>query len=398
MDFFSHVTLAAPDAVFGLNQAIRADPRPGKVNLTVGLYRTETLTTPVLNCVKKAEKELLISEKSKEYLPLDGDKEYLECAGELLFGENVWPESKERIAKVQTVGGTSALRVGGELFLREKIGDSIYLPDATWPNHRNIFTSAGLKVEIYPYYDRQKQTLEFQMMCAYLEKLAPRSIVLLHACCQNPTGADLDLDQWEKLSVLMLKKRLIPFFDMAYQGFGHGVARDADSVRLFAREGHEMLVAYSFSKNFSLYAERVGALFAVCDSHKESSSILSRMITTIRPNYSNPPQHGARVVATILQKPELKKEWEKELDEMRTRVQVMRAALVTRLNAKATKGDFDFLNRQLGLFSFSGLSSLQVDRLIKEYAIYMTSDGRINMAGLNWDNIDYVVDSILAVL
>lgn len=398
MSFFEHVSLAPPDPIFGLTQAFNADPRTSKVNLTVGLYKTKELQTPVLECVKKAEKELLNGEKSKEYLPLDGDKAYLDHIGPLVFGEGFWGASHMRIARLQTVGGTSALRTGGEFLHNEKIGEVIYLSDPTWANHRAIFPRAGLKVENYPYYDRESQSLDFKKMHSALEKLPSKSIILLHASCHNPTGADLTLEQWKELSTLFLKKRLIPFFDLAYQGLDRGLEEDAEAVRLFAREGHEMLVAYSLSKNFSLYAERVGALFVVGETHKIAEHVRSKLVMTTRPNYSNPPLHGARIVAMILSSPKLRQEWEKELSVMRARIFEMRNTLADELISKSKKVDFRFLKNRSGLFCFSGLSSLQVERLIKDFGIYMTADGRINAAGLNHQNLPFVVNAILSVL
>jgi aspartate/tyrosine/aromatic aminotransferase len=398
MGFFDQITLAPPDAIFGLQRAFAEDPRPHKINLTVGLYRTEELKTPVLSSVKKAEEEIVRTEKTKEYLPLDGHQLYLDRLGAMTFGDGLWKEASGRIVKMQTVGGTNALRVGGEFLCFEKVGDTIHIPEPTWPNHKAIFMRSGLKIAGYPYYDAQNQGLFFEKLCEYLNRLSPQSIVLLHAVCHNPTGLDLNLDQWEELSKIFLAKRLIPFFDLAYQGFGEGLEEDAAAVKLFAKEGHEFLVAQSLSKNFSLYAERVGALFIVCGSHKSAQNVLSRVLTTTRPNYSNPPLHGAQIVATILNSPTLKKEWENELADMRKRVQTMRTKFVDALVSKAKGKDFAFLKNRVGLFSFSGLSPLQVERLIKEHGIYMTSDGRMNVAGITPNNLDFVVESINSVL
>ena len=398
MGFFEHVPLASPDPIFGLTRTFNEDTRSNKVNLTVGLYRTEELQTPVLESVKKAEKELLENEKSKEYLPLDGDKTFLDQTGVLVFGEEFWKSSQKRVARIQTVGGTSALRTGGELLFHEKIGEVIYLSDPTWANHKAIFPKAGLKVESYPYYNREKHALDFEKLHGALEKLPPKSIVLLHACCHNPTGADLKLAEWKELSRLFLAKKFIPFFDLAYQGFDRGLAEDAEAIRLFAKEGHEMLVAYSLSKNFSLYAERVGALFIIGETHKVAEHLTSKLVMTTRPNYSNPPLHGVRIVASILSSSKLRQEWEEELAVIRARIIEMRNALAEQLISKSTKVDFSFLKDRAGMFTFSGLSGLQVERLIKEHGIYMTSDGRINAAGLNWKNLDTVVKAILSVL
>lgn len=398
MSFFEHVTVAPMDAIFGLTRAFNEDPRQCKVNLTVGLYKNEELQTPILNCVKKAEKELLQQETSKQYLPLEGDPAYLEEIGELVFGTHFWKQSKERVAKVQTVGGTNALRIGGEFLLHEKICEAIHLPDPTWPNHKGVFTRCGLSTLSYSYYDKHTRARDFEKMYTHLNRLPSRSVVLLHACCHNPTGADLTYEEWKMLSDLFLEKKFLPFFDLAYQGFDQNVEADAAAVRLFARAGHEMLLAYSLSKSFSLYSERVGALFIIGETHKACERIVSRLISCVRPNYSNPPKHGARIVAAILRSQERRKEWEFELAKMRERVKEMRIALAQKLIAKDLKIDFNFLLERVGLFSFSGLNELQVDRLIKEYGVYMTNDGRMNIAGLTWNNLDYVVESIVGIL
>jgi aspartate/tyrosine/aromatic aminotransferase len=396
--FFENVLLASPDPIFGLNAAFKADPREKKINLSVGVYKTEDLKTPILNCVKKAEAELLTAEKTKEYLPIEGYHDYLDKLGELVFGKTFWAQSKTRIAHEQTIGGTSALRVGGDLLKQEKIADTLYLPDPTWPNHRAVFANLGMHIESYPYYDGKKHQLNFEGMCAALNRLPPRTVVLLHACCHNPTGADLSLEEWEKLSTIIRSKRLIPFFDLAYQGFGRSLEEDVEAVRLFAKEGHEMLLAVSLSKNFSLYAERVGALFVTCESHKIAEHVLSKMKIISRRSFSNPPLHGAGIVATILNSTALRNEWEKELSLMRGRIDTMRKTFSAELMRKAKKTDFSFLQERRGLFCFTGLTEAQVNRLIKEFGIYMPSDGRINVAGLNSENLDYVVDAIIAVL
>lgn len=395
MDFFEQVSLASPDPIFGLQTAFLADKRPEKVNLSVGVYKTEELKTPVMRAVKQTEAHLLNQEKTKEYLPIEGDRDYLEKVGMLVFGSAFWSSSSARISSAQTVGGVGALRLGGDFVKQEKIGEAIYLSDPTWPNHKGVFLRTGLKVEHYPYYDTKKQSLDFDALVTFLKKLPPRAVVLLHTCCHNPTGKDLEEEQWKTLSTLFLERRLVPFFDTAYQGFGLGLEEDAFPLRLFAQEGHEMLVAISFSKNFSLYAERVGALFVISQSHKTAPNVLSRLKTIIRTTYSNPPLHGAKVVSTILGSAPLRKEWEDELLSMRKRIEEMRYALCEALKKKTKGKSFDFLRQRSGLFSFTGLSSTQVERMIKEFAIYMTSDGRINVCGLNWDNLDYVVDSLI---
>jgi aspartate/tyrosine/aromatic aminotransferase len=284
--------------------------------------------------------------------------------------------------------------VGKEFLKREGVGEAIYLPDPTWANHKNIFGHRGLQVEYYPYYCAKEHGVNFEKTHAFLSKLKPHSIVLLHACCHNPTGADFSLEEWKRLSELFLQKKLFPFFDCAYQGFGKGIEEDAAAVRLFAKEGHEMIVAVSLSKNFSLYSERVGALFIIGETHKIQERIQSSVHQIIRAIYSNPPFHGAQLVSHILGTHALKKEWESELTAMRERIGEMRNALTKALVAKSKKRDFSYLNNGSGFFCYSGLTLSQVERLTKEYGIYMTSDGRINLAGLNWDNVDYVANAI----
>lgn len=396
MSFFDQVSLLPPDPIFGLQAAFLADPREGKVDLSVGVYKTADLKTPILSSVKKAEKILLETEKSKGYLPGEGDKSYLEQVGLLTFGEEFWKRSADRIQAAQSIGGTGALRLGAE-FLKQEVSETIYVSDPTWPNHRGVFGRLGMKVASYPYYDSTRQILLFEELCHFLNSLPARSIVVLHACCHNPTGADLSQEQWKALSLIFWDKNLVPFFDCAYQGFDRGMEEDAFALRLFAEAGHEMLVALSYSKNFSLYGERAGALFVVTPSQKIAGHVESKIKNIIRQNYSNPPIHGVSIVATILQSPALKKEWEQELSSMRERVNQMRNALAQALVARTEKGNFSFLENRTGLFSFCGLRKEQVERLIAEFAIYMTGDGRINITGLNEGNLDYVVNAILAV-
>jgi aspartate/tyrosine/aromatic aminotransferase len=393
MAFFDHVKQAPVDPIFGLSDAFMRDPRPQKVNLSVGIYKELDLQTPIMRAVKLAETEILIQEKSKDYLPIDGNKNYIRQIGELVFGEQFWAQAHGRIHGAQGVGGTNSLRIGGE-FLKQEVGDKIYISTPTWPNHRGVFKRCQMQVETYPYYDEERQALDFEKMCAFLNNLSSGSIVALHACCHNPTGADPSLEQWKELSKLMLAKRLIPFFDFAYQGFGRGLAADAQGVRLFAEAGHEMLVACSQSKNFSLYAERIGALFTVTHSEQMAERVGSQIRTIIRTNISNPPLHGSAIVAHILGSPALKRELEIELDAMRARIIEMRNALTLELVTHCKTRDFSYLKDRNGLFSFCGLKPKEVERLIGDYGIYMTGDGRINIVGLNWDNLDYVVKAI----
>jgi len=392
MHFFTKVPLAPPDPILGLTVAFQQDVRAHKVNLGVGLYKTEELKTPVLESVKAAEAALLRVEMSKEYLPIEGEKQYLEQMGALIFGREVWGRERERVASFQTVGGTGALKIGGT-FLKEEAEHPIWLSTPTWPNHRGVFSHCGLKVEFYPYYDSVHHRVDFDSMMACLQTLHAGTIVLLHASCHNPTGCDLSLEQWRVLSELFRTNHLIPFFDFAYQGFGVGLEEDAEPIRLFAKEGLEMLVAVSNAKNFSLYAERVGSLFIAAESTQSAQRIVSRVKQMIRTNYSNPPMHGAHVASHILSTPPLRKQWEGELMQMRERINAMRALLVQRLGAAA----FGHLGDGRGMFGFLGLNKSQVERLTAEYGIYMPSDGRINVCGLNRQNIDPVAEAILNV-
>lgn len=379
--FFENITLAPPDAIFGLQAAFQADPRKNKINLSIGVYKDRKLATPILHVVKKVEEDLLHTEKSKEYLPIDGDKRFLEHSGKLVFGEG-W---NQRIAAVQSVGGTGGLRIGGD-FLQQAGAEEIYIPQPTWPNHPAIFKRCRLKVAAYPYYDKEKRKIDLSS----LEKIPEGSVVLLHACCHNPTGADPTDEEWKNLSQLFLKRKLFPFFDFAYQGFGRGLEEDARAVRLFSEAGHEMLVASSYAKNFGLYAERVGVLYAVTKTTERAHRVQSQLKTLIRSNYSNPPKHGAMIVGEILASPALKKMWEEELEGMRSRIGALRELFVK-------KTGFDFLKDRYGMFSFCDLTEAQVKRLMEEFAIYMTGDGRINIAGLNEDNLTYVAESIVQV-
>lgn len=396
MSLFGKVALAPPDPILGLTVAFHRDTRKEKVNLGVGLYKTEDLRTPVLGSVKSAESALLDSEKSKEYLHIDGDRHYLEAMGKLVFGEEAWTKEEGRIASFQTLGGTGALKVGGT-FLQEEAKNSIWISVPTWPNHLGVFKNCGLNVQNYSYYDGQKHEIDFESLISSLKKMSPGEIVVLHASCHNPTGCDLSLEQWKILCSLFKEKKLIAFFDFAYQGFGIGLDEDAGAVRLFMENGLEMLIAVSNAKNLSLYGERAGCLYIVSESAKVAEHITSRVKQMIRVNYSNPPIHGAKVAGYILSTLSLRKMWENELKEMRERINLMRIELNDRLFAKSKIVDFSHLKRGRGMFGFTGLTKAHVDRLIAEFAIYMPSDGRINVCGLNQENLDYVVDSIVVV-
>jgi aspartate/tyrosine/aromatic aminotransferase len=392
MGFFEHVPFAPADPILGLTAAFLGDEREDKVNLGVGLYKTEDLKTPVLQCVKTAEVALLRREKSKGYLPIDGDRAYLDGIGELVFGERAWTKEKERIAAFQTVGGTGALKIGGT-FLKEEGGFPVWISAPTWPNHFGVFSHCGLSVQSYPYYDPDYRKVATEKMVACLEALAPGAIVVLHAACHNPTGCDPSRAEWEMLSELFKRKKLIPFFDFAYQGFGCGIEEDAEAIRHFLSTGMEMLVAVSNAKNLSLYGERVGCLFIASESAKEAIHISSRVKQMIRTNYSSPSMHGAKVAASILRTSSLKQQWEEELGQMRERIFAMRHLFAER----AAILDLGHFAQGRGMFGFTGLNTHQVERIQREYGIYMPSDGRINVCGLNHSNMDYVVDALIAI-
>jgi aspartate/tyrosine/aromatic aminotransferase len=394
MSFFDEVPLAPPDSILGLTATFLKDPRKNKVNLGVGLYKTEDLKTPVLESVKAAEAALIDTENTKEYLPIDGDPLFLDKMGGLVFGKEKWQKEKERIASAQTVGGTCALKIGGA-FLKEEAEGPIWISSPTWPNHRSIFLSCGLPVENYNYYDAKSHQVDFARMVACFEKLPENTIVLLHASCHNPTGCDLSFEEWKTLCALFKAKKLIPFFDFAYQGFGRSLEEDAEAVRYFLKNDVEMLVAVSSAKNFSLYGERAGCLFIVSESAKIAEHILSRVKQIIRTIYSNPPMHGAKIIAHILNTPSLYQIWEAELKHMRERINRMRMSLYERLKAEGKAEMFSQISRGRGMFGFTGLSKAQVEKLIAEYGIYMTGDGRINVCGLNMSNVDYVVQAII---
>lgn len=394
--FFHHVAPAPQDSIFGLTALFEADARPEKINLSVGQYRNDQLITPVLESVKLVETFLQREEESKEYLPISGDPSYINKVGALVFGDFFWAAEGERICGVQALGGTGALRLGGE-FLKQEVGERVAISDPTWPNHRGVFSRCGMVVEAYPYYDLRKNVQDFERMYQYLKNLTPGTIVVLQPCCHNPTGADLTLEQWKHLLKLFKETGLLPFFDFAYQGLGRSIEEDAEVIRLFATEGIEMLVACSQSKNFGLYSERVGALFVVTESEKVQKAVMTKLQTIIRTNYSNPPRHGSSIVAHILSTPVLKQMWKQEVEMMNKRIERLRHRLVEELVPRSRKKDYRFLAERVGMFCFTGLKKEEVERLQKEFAIYMTMDGRINIAGLSDQNLAAVVNALIEV-
>lgn len=396
MAFFESVQPSSPDLIFGLMEDFKKDPRPHKINLTVGYYRDWNLKTPVLKSVQKVELKLAEQAESKQYLPIEGDQGFIASAGALAFGEKLWNEHAFHIAGFQTVGGTGALRVGAD-FLKKEVSEKIWISKPTWPNHRSVFLHAGMHVGDYPYYDTNQQNVDFNGMCAHLSSLPEKSVIVLHTCCHNPTGADLSHSQWKELSLLFSENKLIPFFDTAYQGFADDLESDVYPLRLFVEDGHEMVVATSYAKNFSLYSERIGALYIVCKTAKAKENVLSKIRVLIRANYSNPPQHGAKIVDGVLTDKALKSLWESELSEMRERIDSIRTMFAEALIKKCKNRDYSYLLRRKGLFCFTGLHGEQVDRVIDEFAVYMTRDGRINVAGMNKDNLEYVANAISRV-
>ena len=395
---FSSVEMAPKDPILGLTETFLADQRPEKVNLGVGVYYDDQGKLPLLRAVKRAEEARVAKGLPRGYQPIDGPAAYNKAVQALLFGSDSPVLTSGRVVTIDALGGTGGLRVGAE-YLRRLCPDSrVAISDPTWENHRGVFESAGFTVQSYTYYDPQSHGLDFGGMVQSLKGMPERTIVLLHACCHNPTGVDLNLQQWEEVVALCKAKQFIPFLDLAYQGFGDGIDEDAAAVRLFVESEMPFLVASSFSKSFSLYGERVGALSLITADADEAARVLSQIKRVIRTNYSNPPTHGGGIVSDVLNSPELRALWEQELGEMRDRIRQMRVAFTEKLKALGTKQDFSFVTKQRGMFSFSGLSTQQVDRLREEYAIYAISTGRICVAALNSNNIDRVVRAVASVL
>jgi aromatic-amino-acid transaminase len=395
---FAAIEMAPRDPILGVTEAFNADKNPNKVNLGVGVYYDDNGKVPLLECVQKAEAQLMAKAAPRTYLPIDGLAAYDKAVQELVFGADSAVIQEKRAVTAQAIGGTGALKLGADFLKRFAPDAQIWISDPSWENHRALFESAGFAVNAYPYYDTATRGVNFSGMLDTLNKIPAGSIVVLHACCHNPTGADLTDAQWADVIQVVTQRGLIPFLDMAYQGFGDGIDEDGKVVRLFAAAGGPLFVSNSFSKSFSLYGERVGALSIVAVSAEEAARVLSQLKRVIRTNYSNPPTHGGQVVAITLSTPELRKMWEDELAGMRVRIREMRQALVEKLKAKAPAHNFDFVIKQRGMFSYSGLTKAQVDRLRDEFSIYAVDTGRICVAALNSRNIDGVVDAIAKVL
>ena len=398
MSLFSAVELAPRDPILGLNEQFAADTNPAKVNLGVGVYFDENGKLPLLQCVQAAEKALMDAPKPRGYLPIDGIAAYDDAVKKLVFGADSAVYKDGRVATVQGLGGTGGLKIGADFLHHLSPKAKVLISDPSWENHRALFTQAGFEVGTYRYYDAATRSLNFDGMLADLRAAAPGTIVVLHACCHNPTGYDITPAQWDQVIDAVKAGQLTPFLDMAYQGFANGIAEDGAAVGKFVAAGLNFLVSTSFSKSFSLYGERVGALSVVCASKEEAAKVLSQLKIMIRTNYSNPPTHGGSVVALVLNDPKLRAQWEDELAGMRTRIKAMRQKLVDGLKAAGVKQDMGFITTQIGMFSYSGLSKDQMVRLRNEFGVYGTDSGRMCVAALNDKNIDYVCASIAKVL
>jgi len=393
----ANVKMAPRDAILGLTETFLADSNPKKVNLGVGVYYDDQGKVPLLECVRRADEALTAAAVARPYLAMDGFPEFIRSVQGLLFGPDHPAVAQGRVTTVQAVGGTGALKVGVDFIRRFAPGAAMYISDPSYDNHRPLFEEAGFKVEMYPYYDPRTRGIKFAEMIAYLSAAPKASVVLLHACCHNPTGVDIRGEQWDEVMKVVAERRLIPFLDFAYQGFGEGVDEDAEVARRFAEALPLVLVAMSFSKSFSLYGERVGSLSVVTADPGEAARVLSHLKRMIRTNYSNPPSHGARIVASVLASPELRALWRKEVVGMRDRVRSMRRELVDRLK-KRIPDDFGFILQQRGIFSYSGLSREQMIAMRERFSVYGIESGRICVAALTSRNLDYVADAIASTM
>ena len=398
MSLFSAVEMAPRDPILGLNEQFNADTNPAKVNLGVGVYFDDNGKLPLLACVQAAEKTMMDKPTARGYLPIDGIVAYDAAVKSLVFGADSEPVKSGRVATVQGIGGTGGLKIGADFLKKLNPNATVLISDPSWENHRALFNSAGFTVDTYRYYDAQNRGIDFAGMLADLNAAAPGTIILLHACCHNPTGYDISAAQWDQVISAIKTNNLVPFLDMAYQGFGHGIAEDGAVIGKFVAAGLDFFVSTSFSKSFSLYGERVGALSVLCADKEEANRVLSQLKIVIRTNYSNPPIHGGAIVAAVLGNPELRALWEKELGEMRVRIKAMRQKLVDGLKAAGVKQDMGFITQQIGMFSYSGLSKDQMVRLRNEFGVYGTDTGRMCVAALNSQNIDYVCASIAKVV
>ena len=398
MSLFSAVEMTPRDPILGLNEQFASDTNPNKVNLGVGVYFDDNGKLPLLQCVQAAEKALMDKPTARGYLPIDGIAAYDAAVKGLVFGADSEPVKSGRVATVQTLGGTGGLKIGADFIKRLNPKAKVLISDPSWENHLALFTNAGFEVGTYRYYDAAKRGINFEGMLADISAAAPGTVILLHACCHNPTGYDINAAQWDQVVAAIKANKLVTFLDMAYQGFGHGIAEDGAVIGKFVASGMDFFVSTSFSKSFSLYGERVGGLSVLCENKAEADRVLSQLKIVIRTNYSNPPTHGGAVVAAVLNNPELRALWEKELGEMRQRIKLMRSKLVEGLKAAGVKQNMDFIIEQIGMFSYSGLNKDQMVRLRNEFGVYGTDTGRMCVAALNSKNIAHVCQSIAKVM
>ena len=395
---FEHVEAYPGDPILSLNEAFQKDARPGKINLSIGIYFDNEGRIPMLDSVRQAELQVVAEAGARPYLPMEGAANFRQAVAELLFGSDSAALKAGRVATIQGVGSSGGLKVGADFIKRYFPNTAVFVSDPTWDNHRAVFEGAGLEVKTYPYYDAASGGLRFAEMLQALRALPARSVVLLHACCHNPTGVDLTPLQWDELIPVLKERELLPFLDLAYQGYGDGLVEDAFAIRALADAGVPFMVANSFSKNMGLYGERCGALSVVCADADEASRVLGQLKFTIRRNYSNPPAHGGQIVARVLTDAKLRTLWEGEVEEMRERILAMRNALFDVLSAKLPGRDFRYFLSQRGMFSYTGLSAAQVDRLKDEFGVYLVRSGRICVAGLNTGNVEATANAIAAVL
>ncbi|BAK76300.1 aromatic-amino-acid transaminase [Pseudogulbenkiania sp. NH8B] len=395
---FEHVDAYAGDPILTLVETFNNDPRPNKVNLGIGLYYDEQGRIPLLPSVQKAEVARVQAAGPRSYLPMEGAANYRRAVQELLFGAGHEAVTSDRIATIQTIGGSGALKIGADLLKRYFPESEVWVSSPTWDNHRAMFEGAGFVVHDYPYYDAVSGGVKFDEMITCFKQLPARTVVLLHPCCHNPTGVDLSNAQWREVIAVVKERELIPFLDIAYQGFGDGLNEDAYAIRAMADAGISFFVSNSFSKNLSFYGERCGGLSVVCQDAEEAGRVLGQMKATVRRNYSSPPTHGGQVTAMVMNDAVLRQEWEGEVAEMRERIKAMRQKLYEVLAAKVPGRDFSYFIKQRGMFSYTGLTPEQVDRLREEFAVYLVRSGRMCVAGLNSRNVEYVADAMAEVL
>ena len=395
---FHHVEAYPGDPILSLNEAFQKDPRSNKINLSIGIYFDDNGKIPMLKSVRQAELRVVDGAGARPYLPMEGAANFRSAVQSLLFGADSSALQAGRVVTIQTVGSSGGLRVGADFIKRYFPDSSVNVSDPTWDNHKAVFAASGLAIETYPYYDPETGGLRFEAMRDALRALPPRSVVLLHACCHNPTGVDLSKEQWQSLLPVLREHELIPFLDLAYQGYGDGLVEDAYAVRLLAESGLSFFVSNSFSKNMSVYGERCGALSVVCPNPAQADHVFGQLKATVRANYSSPPMHGGQLVARVLLDADLRSQWEGEVEAMRTRIVAMRQSLHAVLSAKLPDRNFDYFLKQRGMFSYTGLSAEQCDRLKEAFGVYLVRSGRLCIAGLNTGNVEATAVAIATVL